>query len=178
MPLHELFVDVGIGVGGAVGRDQQLCAVKVGRIHRHKLDLAGPLTQLRLHRSGSSLGLGSLPAELLHGAARAAVEGRCRRLCGRGSLFLFVFQHGLFIVSSGFPLGEGNGAGGAAGQAVAEAVAVVVPHQLCLAIHQPDGSLVAGGDAGPAAVALFFVYVNDFTDHGKSPPCFDALSIL
>ena len=51
------------------------------------------------------------------------------------------------------------------GQAVAEAVAVVVPHQPGLAVHQANGPFVAGGDAGPAAVAFFFVYVNDFSDH-------------
>jgi hypothetical protein len=26
---------------------------------------------------------------------------------------------------------------------------------------------MAGGDAGTAAVAFFFVYMNDFADHGK-----------
>ena len=30
-----------------------------------------------------------------------------------------------------------------------------------------DGTLVAGGDAGTTAVAFFFVYMNDFADHGK-----------
>ena len=58
-----------------------------------------------------------------------------------------------------------------AGQAVAKAVAVVVPHELCLAVHQTDGTLVAGGDTGPAAVAFFFVYMNDFPDHRKASLC-------
>ena len=168
MALHELLVDVRIGIGGAVGGDEQLGTVKIGRVHRHQLDLAGPLRQLGLQRcSGSGCGC-LLPVELAHGAARAAVEGRGGRLFGGSRcLFLLVLQHGLLVVGSGFTLGEGDGTGGAAGQAIAKAVAVVVPHELCLAVHKADGPLVAGGDTGPAAVAFFFVYMNDFADHGK-----------
>ena len=88
-------------------------------------------------------------------------------LLGGSGLFLLVFQHSLLVISGGFALGKGDGTGGASGQAVAKAVAVVVPHQLGLAVHKADGTLVAGGDAGTAAVAFFFVYMNDFTDHGK-----------
>ena len=88
-------------------------------------------------------------------------------LLGGSGLFLLVFQHSLLVISGGFALGKGDGTGGASGQAVAKAVAVVVPHELCLAVHQTDGTLVAGGDAGTAAVAFFFVYMNDFADHGK-----------
>ena len=92
--------------------------------------------------------------------------GLCLLLGGSG-LFLLVFQHSLLVISGGFSLGKGDGTGGASGQAVAKAVAVVVPHQLGLAVHKADGTLVAGGDAGTAAVAFFFVYMNDFADHGK-----------
>ena len=88
-------------------------------------------------------------------------------LLGGSGLFLLVFQHSLLVISGGFALGKGDGTGGASGQAVAKAVAVVVPHQLSLAVHKADGTLMAGGDAGTAAVAFFFVYMNDFADHGK-----------
>ena len=84
---------------------------------------------------------------------------------GLRCLFLFVFQHSLLIVGSGLPLLEGDGTGGAAGQAVAEAVAVVVAHKLGLSVHEADGTLMAGSDTGTTAIAFFFVYMNDFTDH-------------
>ena len=80
---------------------------------------------------------------------------------------LLIFHDGLLVIGRRLPLDKGDGPGGAVGQAVAKAVAVVVPHQLGLAVHKADGTLVAGGDAGTAAVAFFFVYMNDFADHGK-----------
>ena len=168
LALHELFVHIGVGVGGAVGCDQELCPVKIGGVHRHQLDLAGPLAQLRRLCGGGGSRCAFLPAELAHGAARAAVEGRFCSLC---RLFLLVFQHGLLVVGGCLALFKGDGTGGAAGQAVAKAVAVVVPHELCLTVHQTDGTLVAGGDTGPAAVAFFFVYMNDFPDHRKASLC-------
>ena len=170
MAPHELLVDIGVGIGGAVGGDQQLGTVKVGRVHRHQLDLARPLCQLGLHGHCGCGRCGLLTVELFHHAARAAMERRCGGLClllGGSGLFLLVFQHSLLVISGGFALGKGDGTGGASGQAVAKAVAVVVPHQLGLAVHKADGTLVAGGDAGTAAVAFFFVYMNDFADHGK-----------
>ena len=160
---HELLVEVCIGVGGAVGGDEQLGPVEVGCVHRHQLDLAGPLTQLGCRDLRGHRCRGGFPVELAHRTARTTVE--CRLLGGSGGFLLLVFQHGLLIVGGSFPLGEGDGPGGTAGQAVAEAVAVVVPHQPGLAVHQANGPFVAGGDAGPAAVAFFFVYVNDFSDH-------------
>ena len=57
-------------------------------------------------------------------------------LLGGSGLFLLVFQHSLLVISGGFALGKGDGTGGASGQAVAKAVAVVVPHQLGLAVHK------------------------------------------
>ena len=164
MAAHELLMDVRVGVGGAVGGDKQLGTVKIGCIHRHELDLAGPLGQLRGLGGGRSCSrCGLLAVKLAHGAARAAVEDG---LFGSGSsLFLFVFQHSLLIVGSGLPLLEGDGTGGAAGQAVAEAVAVVVAHKLGLSVHEADGTLMAGSDTGTTAIAFFFVYMNDFTYH-------------
>lgn len=53
----------------------------------------------------------------------------------------------------------------AGGQAVAETVAVIVAQELGLAIHDADGTLMAGRRARAAAVALFFVNVDDFADH-------------
>ena len=43
---HELLMDIGIGIRRAVCRHQKLGPCKVGGVHRHQLDLAGPLGQL------------------------------------------------------------------------------------------------------------------------------------
>ena len=147
-----------------LGDGKQLGTIKIGCIHRHELDLAGPLGQLRGLGDGRSCSrCGLLAVKLAHGAARATVEDG---LFGSGSsLFLFVFQYSLLIVGSGLPLLEGDGTGGAAGQAVAEAVAVVVAHKLGLSVHEADGTLMAGSDTGTTAIAFFFVYMNDFTYH-------------
>ena len=90
-------------------------------------------------------------------------------LLGGSGLFLLVFQHSLLVISGGFALGKGDGTGGAAGQAVAKAVAVVVPHELCLAVHHSYCALVTGICAGTAAVALFFVYSDYFSYHNIVP---------
>ena len=51
------------------------------------------------------------------------------------------------------------------GQTVAKAIAEIFPHQLCLAVDNIDGSLVAGGRTQPAAVAFFFVNMDDLPNH-------------
>ena len=48
----EFFVERRIGVGGAVGGDEQLCAVKIRRVYRHELYLNRPLAQSALHFGG------------------------------------------------------------------------------------------------------------------------------
>ena len=50
----EFFVERRIGVGGAVGGDEQLCAVKIRRVYRHELYLNRPLAQSALHSGGLS----------------------------------------------------------------------------------------------------------------------------
>ena len=44
----KLIVEIAVGVGGAVGGDEQICAVKIGRIDGHELDLNRPLRKLTL----------------------------------------------------------------------------------------------------------------------------------
>ena len=96
---------------------------------------------------------------LPHGGAGAAGVGGAL-LGGLGR------QDGSLVIGGGFPLLKGDGVGMAGGQAVAQTVAVMLVHQLRLAVHQADGPLVAGVDAGPAAVALFLVDMDDLADHG------------
>jgi len=81
------------------------------------------------------------------------------------SLFLFVFLHRRLVVSRGFPLLKGDGTGRTARQTVAKAIAEIFPHQLCLAVDNINGSLVAGGRTQPAAVAFFFVNMDDLPNH-------------
>ena len=78
---------------------------------------------------------------------------------------LLVLHDGFFIVGGGLPLHKGDRPGGTGGQAVAQAVAVIVPHQLRLAVHHGDGTLVTRLGAGTAAVALVPVDLNDSPYH-------------
>ena len=79
--------------------------------------------------------------------------------------FLFVLLHRCLVVSGSFPLLKGDSTGGAARQAVAKAIAEIFPHQLCLAVDNINGTLVAGGRTQPAAVAFFFVNMDDLPNH-------------
>ena len=45
LALHEFLVHIGVGVGGAVSSDQQLCAVIERCDRRQQLDLARPLVE-------------------------------------------------------------------------------------------------------------------------------------
>ena len=53
---NEFLVKISVGKGGAVGGDKKICAVKVGCVCRHKLDLHRPLRKagqgLAYRRSG------------------------------------------------------------------------------------------------------------------------------
>ena len=81
---------------------------------------------------------------------------------------LLIFHDGLLVIGRRLPLYKGDGPRGAGGQAVAQAVAVIVPHQLRLAVHHGDGALVTGGGAGAAAVAFLPVDFNDPSFHDRA----------
>ena len=167
---HELLVHVGVGVGGAVRRNEQLCAVEEGSLGGHQLDLAGPLRQAGDGPAVRGRGRRLLGVRKLHhpgpGAA-ALVVCMVRRFHPLCLLCLF---DSLLVVCRGLALLEGDGARRAAGQAVAKAVAEALPDQLCLAADHVDRALVAGAGAQPAAVALLFVDVDDLADHGCLSP--------
>ena len=155
MSLHEVPVEISIGVGGAIGGDEQMRAGKAGRPGGDQADLAGPLGQLR---GDSAIPSGSgLPLEQLGGGTGTAMEG--------GLLLGHVLLHGGFIVGGGFPLHKGDGPGGTGGQAVAQTIAVVIAQQAGLALHHADGALVTGGGADAAAGAFFLIYLDNSTDH-------------
>ena len=74
-------------------------------------------------------------------------------------LFALVGLHGRLVIRRRFALDKMDGIHRAGGQAVAETIAVIVAQELGLAVHD------AGRRARAAAVALFFVNVDDLTDH-------------
>ena len=69
-----------------------------------------------------------------------------------------------FVVFQRFPFLEGDRSCRAGREAVAEAVAEVFPHELRFAVDHFDGAFMARLSANAAAVAFFFVYVNDLSD--------------
>ena len=96
---------------------------------------------------------------------------------GQGAVYLSQIFRGLLslillycclVIGGGFPLLKADGPCGALGQAVAKAVAEVLPHQPGLAIHHVDGALMAGLGAKTAAIAFFFVYMNDLSNHADN----------
>ena len=82
---------------------------------------------------------------------------------------LLIFHDGLLVIGRRLPLHKGDRPGGTGGQAVAQPIAVIVPHELCLAIHHGDGALVTGGGAGTAAVAFFLIDLDDPSNHFDTP---------
>ena len=82
---------------------------------------------------------------------------------------LHMRPYSLLIISRSLTLHKGDGAGGAGGQAVTQPIAVIVPHELCLAVRHGDSSLMAGLGAGAAAVAFFLINLDDPSNHFDTP---------
>ena len=167
-----------VGVGRAIGGDQQLSTVKVGGVGGHQFDLHRPLAQLaggRFRRSSGGFGIG---VQGLGHTAGAAAEGAGRTAgAGVGRFMLLGSLHGGLVVGHGLALHKSDGPGGAVGQAVAKAVAVIVPHQMGFAVDHGNGALMASVGAGAAAVALGLINFNNSSFHHGSP-CILLLSLL
>lgn len=116
---NEILMEVAVGIGRAVRRDEQVCPVKIRRVDRRKLDLNRPLAKLGGDdaRRGVFRMRTAVHVELTDAAARTAA--RVLRL-----LFLFARFHvpgdGGFVIGRGLALLEGNRPGWAGGQAVAQ----------------------------------------------------------
>ena len=148
-------MDGGVGIGRAVGSNEQLATVKIRRVHRRELDLARPLGKPRgaLLRGCRCI---ALMVHLPHSRAGTAGVHRLVRLCG---------QNGSFVISGSLALNKVNCVHGTCGQTVAKAIAVVVAQQFRFAVHHADGPLVAGLRACAAAVAFFLIDLNDSPFH-------------
>ena len=163
MSSYKPLMESCIGIGGAVSGNQQLRAVEIGRIHRNQLNLDRPLRKPALLRGAMRFFMGFLRMLDLPRLASRAATGQGHALFLH--LFLFIFHHGLLVISCRLALYKGNRPRGTGGQTVAQPIAIIIPHQLRLAVHHSDSTFVAGLSASPATVAFFFVNLNDSTDH-------------
>ena len=94
---------------------------------------------------------------------------RLRSRATAGQLFplllkVLLIYRGL-VVFGGLALLKTDCARRADRQTVSQTVAVVVTQKLCLAVYNADCPLVAGIGAQSAAVALFFIYFDNFSNH-------------
>jgi len=136
---HEIIVEAAISISGAIRCNKQVCAVIERRNRRQ---------QLYLHREVFKASV------LKQGCVAAAFFQR----------FLVCKYCGL-IISGSFTLLEADCVHGAGGQAVTQTVTVILAHKLCLALHNADGTLVAGFGAQATAVAFALVYLNYSSYH-------------
>jgi hypothetical protein len=84
---------------------------------------------------------------------------------------LHVPFHRGFVKGVGVPFYDADCILGTVSKAGSQSIAEIVGGKDCLAVFDSDGSLGAGGDAEAAAVTFVLVYLNDFTQHGKTPWC-------
>lgn len=79
--------------------------------------------------------------------------------------------HSLLVIFRGFPLLKCDCAGWAIWQAVTKPVTKVLPNQPCFTVYDIDRALIAGFGTQAAPVALFFVDMNNLSDHSPSYFC-------
>jgi hypothetical protein len=110
----------------------------------------------------------------LYGLGRSAGGSAGKRL--RRAFFCIL--HSLFVICRRLALHKADSTGWTGRETVAKPVAIVLPKELSLAVHHSDSSLVAGLGAQTAAVALFLIYLNYFSDHKYTLSAFYALIIM
>ena len=165
-PLHKVPMDVTVGISGAVGGNEKLGTVKVGRVYGNQLDLARPLSKLTVHslvsarRFSSAYRLGGISPQGFGLCAGASTGKR------RGNPFFgFRGRDGCLVVGRGFSYLKGDGIHGTSGEAIPQAVAIILAGELGLAVYHFDGAFVAGGGASAATVASFFIDCDDLSEH-------------
>ena len=110
-PFDEVFMETGVGIGRAVGGDEQAGAVEVRRMGRDQLQLDRPLAQARWHVGRACRDcFCRFEAACLAARAAATVDP---------SLGGHVLLDGFFVVGDGFAFDKGDGICRAVRQAVA-----------------------------------------------------------
>jgi len=185
--LDEFLVEIGPGVSGAIGSDQELGALVKWSLDREQLDLDRPLLELgvggiRINRSlgghrgwcSSNRSFGTVEGAL--GIAWAAAEDRLGCSSGFCSCFGFHLEIGRGTWGGrcefvSFTFLDRDGVGRAGRQASTQSVTVRLLDQAGFAIDQGQGALVTTDDAIAAAIALFFIDHNNVTLHEKILSC-------
>jgi hypothetical protein len=166
----------------SVRSDQELRAVEERGLCQQKFDLAGPLVQLGDSSSSVCCQYGFLClfvffVELHHpGTGTAALMVFMNHFIHLFSL-LSVLNRRLIIFRR-FPFFKRDRSCGTSGQAVAKPVTEVLPDQLCFSVYDLNGSLMAGICSDAAAVAFFFINMNDLTNHCHSLLAYPDVNIL
>ena len=182
-PLEQVLVKAPQGKGRAVGRDEQVAPLEIGRERRDQMELDRPLAEPGLCPSPGTSGLSLVRfgRNRAGGASRApgkaegmgagTVNAGCRLLPPR---LEDMGERRLGVVPVAFPLDDLERARRADVQAGAHPVTVKLPDQDRLVLGvQGEGSLGAGRGAQPAAVALITLDLYDFSfGHESLPPLF------
>ena len=181
----EVRVKIPIGIGRAVGGDEQVAAVKIRRADRHEPQLDRPVLQLSgrgLRRGGrmvhgTHLRAGAAAGQLVRGG-RAGLFGRLHVFYRLGrQLFELCALHGSLVIGRGLPLDNMDRVHRTDRQAVAQPVTVIVADQLRLPVHDGDRALMARLGAQAAARASGFVDGDDGPFH-VLPSCSRLASSL
>lgn len=157
--LDEIFVEAGVGIGRAVGSDEQAGTVEIRRMRRYELDLDWPLAQAGNRRSGRDFTSAFRCVREAAGLAAGTAAGIDSSLSGH------VLLYGFFVIGGGFAFDKGDGIRRAMGQAIAQTVAIIIAHEAGLAVDHGDSPFVTGRGAGAAAIAFFRINLYNFTYH-------------
>ena len=145
-------VEVPVGVSCAIGSDKQISTVEIRCICGQELYLYRELSQTAWNTNIAVIFFWRKALQCRTRTSETAASG----------LFLLVCLYRLFVISRRFTLGEVDSVHRTGRETVTEAVAEIVTHELSLAVHNSDRSLMASLSTQTAAVAFFFVYFNYF----------------
>ena len=101
-----------------------------------------------------------------HTAGAARIGYTAQKLLGDVPAEADIGLYGSFATTGrGLPLLKSYSSCRTCRKTVAQTVAVIFTKQFCFTIYNSNCTFVAGAGTEPAAVAFFFIYMNDFSDH-------------
>ena len=163
MAADEFTVEISVGVCAAVRCDQQLCAVKVWRTDRCKLDLYRPLCQFGTDFSCRLQLCASVCICLSPDGSRLTSRTSAWCLCRLFALFMFF--HCLLIISCCLTLHKMDRIYRTGRQTVAETVTIIIAHKLRFSIHHCDCSFMACLCAKTTSYTCFLVDLYNSSYH-------------